>query len=115
MTSTKTSKTGRTITSTSYGAALVYRYQINGETHISNVRQFGQLAGSGPDWAEAILKQYPKGKEIPVAYSPDDPDLAVIEPGINSDAYWLPGAGIAFLLFAGLVAFIIVPSIARSS
>jgi hypothetical protein len=42
---------------------------------------------------------------VKVAYCPSDPDLATLEPGISSEAYWLPGAGLACLLF-GLAALI---------
>ncbi len=89
--------------STSYGAHFVYRYQVNGHTHFSNIRRFGQLAASSADWAAEIAERYPLGKPVDVAYSPADPDLAVLEPGINSEGYWLPGAGAAFLLFGSAV------------
>jgi hypothetical protein len=49
-----------------------------------------------------------------VKYHPDDPNLAVIETGIASEAYWLPGAGAAFFLFGMPAALIVVPAMARS-
>ncbi len=42
---------------------------------------------------------YPVGKTVTVRYSPKTPDLGVLEPGIYNEAFWLPGAGAAFLLF----------------
>jgi hypothetical protein len=45
------------------------------------------------------------GKEVTVHYSPLNPNLGVLEPGIDREALWLPGAGAAFLLF-GLAVFI---------
>ncbi len=82
------------------GAPLAYRYDVNGTLYFSNVRHFGQFVGSSSqDWAEAILQRYPSGTGVPVSYCPTDPDLAALEPGINSECYCLPGAGLAFLLF----------------
>jgi len=94
-------------------ARLVYRYEVNGIQHFGNRRRFGQLAGAGDDWARQIAAKYPQGKEVPVAYDPSDPNLAVLETGISNEAYWIPGVGAAFLLFA-LAAFIwVVPSMSR--
>jgi hypothetical protein len=39
--------------------------------------------------------------------------LAILEPGINSEAYWLPGAGLAFFLFGLAVTLIIVPALRK--
>ena len=91
---------GRTGQFTMHGAPLAYRYEVNGIQYFSNVRHFGQfISSSSQDWAEAILQRYPSGTGVPVSYCPTDPDLAALEPGINSESYYLPGAGLAFLLF----------------
>jgi len=91
---------GRTGQVTMHGAPLAYQYEVNGTRYFSNVRHFGQfISSSSQDWAEAILQRYPSGTGVPVSYCPDDPDLAALEPGINSESYYLPGGGLAFLLF----------------
>jgi hypothetical protein len=91
---------------TTRGAPLAYQYEVNGKRYFSNVRHFGQfIRSSSHDWAEEILKRYPSGTRLPVSYCPTDPDLATLEPGINSESYYLPGAGFAFLLF-GIAAII---------
>ncbi len=84
---------------TSYGAHLVYRYPVGGRTYYSNVRRFGQLSGAGADWADAIAAKYPARSRFPVFYFTVDPQLAVLEPGLSSEALWLPGAGLASMLF----------------
>lgn len=97
---------GRTGQFTMHGVPLAYQYEVNGERYFSNVRHFGQfIRSSSQDWAEAILQRYPSGTGVPVSYCPTDPDLAALEPGINSEGYYLPGAGLGFLLF-GIAAMI---------
>ena len=96
---------GERVTSTTSGAHLIFGYEVNGKKYYSNVRRFGQIAGQGGDWAWEIARRYPVGKEVTVHYAPGNPNLGVLEPGIDREALWLPGAGSAFLLF-GLAVFI---------
>ncbi len=89
---------------TMQGAPMAYQYEVNGTRYFSNVRHFGQfIKSSSEDWAKAILERYPSGTGVPVSYCPTDPDLAALEPGINSECYYLPGGGLAFLLFGTAV------------
>ncbi|MEO7651993.1 MAG: DUF3592 domain-containing protein, partial [Bryobacteraceae bacterium] len=98
-----------------YGTQLVYEYEVGGRKHFNNVRAFGALAGSSDaDRASSITERYPLGKKVDVAYNPADPDVAVLEPGINNEAYWLPGAGAAFLLFGLAVYFFAIPALTKS-
>jgi hypothetical protein len=99
--------------STTYGARVVYRYEVDGRRHYSNTRTFGQLAGSDSEWVSRIAAMYPLGREVTVSYRPDDPDIATVETGIASEAWWMPGAGAAFFLF-GLAALIFgVPALTK--
>jgi len=99
--------------SSTYSPQFVYSYEVDGATHFNNVRRFGRLQGQDAEWADEIASRYPRGGKVHVAYLPADPDVAVLEPGNNSEAFWLPGIGLAALGF-GLVVFLwIVPSIAR--
>jgi hypothetical protein len=100
-------------TSTTYGARIVFEYEAGGKTRFSNRRRFGELAGADAEWADEIASRYPEGSKLNVFYDPGDPDLAILEPGINSEAYWLPGAGLAFFLFGLAVTLIIVPALRR--
>jgi len=99
---------GNTYRSTSYGGRIIYRYEIGGKTFFSNTRRFGQLSGADEEWAQEILARYPLGEDVPVFYNPSDPQMAALEPGIAGEAFWLPGAGLSFLLF-GIATFFIVP------
>jgi hypothetical protein len=103
----------RNFSTTVRGAHLVYQYEVDGRQHFSNRRLFGQIAASGDDAALRIADRYPLGKKVSVAYAPGNPDLAVLEPGFQREALWLPGIGAAFLLF-GLAAFIFaIPALTR--
>lgn len=90
---------GRKIYSTTFGARIIYTYEVKGQKFYSNVRRFGQFAAADADWAEEIATRYPMGKAVAVAYDPENPSLAVLEPGIGSETWWIPGAGAAFFLF----------------
>ncbi len=99
--------------STTFGPRLIYSYEVGGKKYFSNTRRFGQLAGSGEDWAEEIMERYTVGAPVKVWHSPADPQLAVTEPGINDEAWFLPGAGLAFLLFGLAAYFFAIPALTR--
>jgi hypothetical protein len=101
-------------TATTYSPQFVYQYEVNGTKHYSNVRRFGRIEGAGAEWADAISSRYRVGAKIKVAYYPADPDVAVLEPGNSSEALWLPGIGLAALLFSLVVFIWIVPAIAKT-
>ncbi len=65
--------------------------EVAGRKQYSNVRVFGQT----PDSSDSAGR-FAYGKKVQVAYCPTDPDLAVLEPGITNDAYYLPAGGAAF-------------------
>ena len=100
-------------TNTTFSPSFVYRFEVDGAPHFNNLRRFGRVEGQGEDWARDIAARYPVGTHLQVAYLPTDPDIAVLEPGNDSEALWLPGVGLVALLF-GLAAIIfIVPRVAR--
>jgi hypothetical protein len=110
-TTTTEEKRGRTQTSTTYGARVIFKYAADGKVRYSNTRRFGELAGADEEWANSIADRYPSGAKLDVYYNPVDPNMAILEPGIQSEAYWLPGAGLAFLLFGIAARLIIVPAL----
>ena len=98
--------------STSY-ARFVYEYEVAGAKHFNNVRRFAQVEGGDRDEADRVAERYHKGAKVTVSYFPTDPDVSVLEPGNTSASLWIPGIGLAALLFSMVVFFWIVPSIAR--
>jgi hypothetical protein len=105
-----TRERGRTRTSTTYGARIIFKYDVEGKVRYANTRRFGELSGSNEEWANSIADRYPAGAKFDVFYNPEDPNLAILEPGIESEAFWLPGAGLAFFAFGLAAALIIVPA-----
>lgn len=98
---------------TTFSPQFVYTYEVDGVKHFNNRRRFGQIEGSGEDWAEDIATHYQAGKGVRVYYFQADPDVAVLEPGNNSEGLWLPGVGLVALLFGLATLIWIVPAVAK--
>jgi hypothetical protein len=98
---------------TTFSPQFVYTYEVDGVKHFNNRRRFGRIEGSGEDWAEDIATRYKAGKGVRVFYFHADPDVAVLEPGNNSEGLWLPGVGLVALLFGLATLIWIVPAVAR--
>jgi hypothetical protein len=82
---------------------LTYRYEVAG-------RHFqGRRVRVGPPAMAAVgatLRRYRKGQACLVAYDPQRPDVAVLEPGVHALHWLLPAVGLLLLGLAllGLVA-----------
>jgi len=101
-------------TEKTYTDYLVFTYTVDGKKRFSNVRQFGQVGGGSLADAEALKARYPADSAVTVSYSPDNPDLGVLEPGISPEAYWMPGIGAGILLFVLAICIWVIPSFARA-
>jgi hypothetical protein len=77
---------------------FVYEFEVSGRKLQGRLVQFGGLSISNYAKDEAFQRRYAVGNEVRVAYCPDDPSLAVLEPGIFSDAWWFPAIGMLLLL-----------------
>ena len=97
-----------------YTDYLVFTYEVDGKKRYSNVRRFGQVGGGTEADAEALKARYPANSAVTVSYSPDNPDLSVLETGVGSEAYWMPGIGAGILLFVLAICVWVIPSVARS-
>lgn len=58
-----------------------YRFEMHGRMWQGKTRRVDEAPQDKPDKVAFILASYPVGKLIEVAVAPDDPALAVIEPG----------------------------------
>lgn len=86
---------------TVYGAAVVYRYSVNGEEYESDRISYGSFSSSDRSHARSVLETYPPGRSVAVHYDPDEPGTAVLEIGIGTGNFILLGVGSAFVLFGG--------------
>lgn len=88
---------------TFYSANTTISYSVKGRKYTTNLIHFGQTFGSSdPSEAAMQLLRYPAGAVVNVSYNPGAPSMAVSKPGIHADAFWLVGAGLAFLLPAAM-------------
>ncbi|HEV1284793.1 MAG TPA: DUF3592 domain-containing protein, partial [Bryobacteraceae bacterium] len=73
-----------------------------------------QTLGSSDKSEAALLRlRFPEGKPVTVSYDPSHPATGVMKPGVHAEAFWLPGAGLAFLLPA-VLCLLLGPSMIRS-
>lgn len=95
-----------------FSAQVVYRYMVDGVQIHGETVAFGQLSSSSHAKMQAIVTRYPAGKSVQVAYKPDDPFIAVLEPGATRDSYLLLLFGGIFTVF-GLLVLVIPATILR--
>lgn len=98
---------------TTFSPQFVYTYEVDGVKYFNNRRRFGRIEGSAEDWAKDIATHYKVGKGVRVYYFQADPDVAVLEPGNNSEGLWLPGIGLVALLLGLATLIWIVPAVAK--
>jgi hypothetical protein len=93
-----------------YSADISYAYQVAGKHYAGQRVAFGARSASSSR-AQRVLDRFPVGKKVSVHYSPGDPQLAVLEPGIHGGTGVCFGVGTVFLLFG--VVFLQLFSAAR--
>ena len=91
-----------------YSAEIRYTFSVDGRMHSGNMVAFGDFGSSNSSHAQKIINRYPKDKIVSVRYLPSDPDVCVLEPGIQAQAWFLPGFGMVFFL-AGMLMAVFLP------
>ena len=86
-----------------YHAEVLYQFDVEGQTRSGNKVAFGDFGSSNPSHAQNIVNRYPKGKIVPVYYRGGDPDTCVLEPGLQGQAWFLPGFGLIFFVVGSLM------------
>ena len=67
-----------------YAPLVRYHYRIGDLQYLSDRIAFGGLIETSFRWpAEDIAKRYERRRTVPVSVCPDDPHLAVLEPGMH--------------------------------
>lgn len=82
-----------------YGAEILYEYYINDVKYIGNgVTSGGQSSSSNPGSAQRLANKYNEGEKANVYYNPEDPELALLEPGFHATDALPFSIGILFAL-----------------
>ena len=85
-----------------YHPKIIYRYSVNGQTHINDTYTFTGTGYIFKKQAIAISLKHPEGIEIQIRYNQNNPSQSVMVPGVHWSSY----ANLAFfLLFFGGLAF----------
>jgi hypothetical protein len=75
-------------TVTKYREQIVFAYRLGKHEYKGTTRKWGwtELYAT-PDGAEAVVAQYPVGRDVPVYYDPAAPATAVLEPRNHAGSY----------------------------
>lgn len=72
---------------TTWKPAIVYGYVVNGTSYLSSRVQFMNVVSGSSTFRDSLAKniseEYPVGKTVTVYYDPDNPEDAVLEPGVG--------------------------------
>lgn len=88
-------------------AQILYAFSVDGKSFTGNWVSYGGNSSRHPSDVYRVVNRYPKGKEVIVYYMPDNPKLCVLEPGVQTGAYIIPGFGLFFFVL-GILAFFVL-------
>ena len=71
-----------------YSIQIVYDYQFNGQRHQADRYHFFTGSSSGHAGKQAVVDQYPPGKQTTCYVNPADPQQAVLDPHLTIDFLW---------------------------
>lgn len=89
---------------TSDKADVLYQYQVNNKTFTSGQIRFGQYDYDDSTGAKSDVEKYNRQPDLRVFYSPGNPSIAVLEPGIHGATWYRPFFGTIFLTFSCVMA-----------
>jgi hypothetical protein len=98
VTSERRQSDGSTSTEQRATVDIKYTYQVDGRDHVSDGIQPYSYGMQNSALAREQAWRYPANAKVRVAYDPDDPAHAYLEPGASSVSKMLLGVGIAFAL-----------------
>lgn len=83
-----------------YSVGLVYRYDFGGRTYTADRYKFSTGSSSGRKGKQAIVAQFPPGRDATCYVNPADPTEAVIERGYTGEM-WFGLIPLVFVLVGG--------------
>ncbi len=79
---------------------VTYTYTVDGKTYTGTALGLDTVEVSNERMAREHAARYVPGAPVTVYYDPENPSRALLEPGIHSDSWLIPGAGAACLIVA---------------
>ncbi len=73
---------------------IEFQYSLHGSTFQSTVIRKGLPNPLGQDFAEYFTSRYAVGQQVTIAYNPNDPKTAVLEPGLYKHAFGQAARGL---------------------
>jgi len=95
-----------------YYARLFYEFSVDGTTFTGDRAAYGDRGSRDPSHARGVVSRYPQGKTVTVYYMPGNPEECLLEPGLQGQAWFLPGLGLVFFV-VGIWLAIILPKVIR--
>ena len=83
--------------STHFGK-IKYQYSVNGKVYTGSRLYFGDFGLRMRSRAEKIVSQFPEEEKVLVYHDPNDPESAVLIPGITKDSFGVLGLGLICIL-----------------
>jgi len=90
---------------TTYYADVQYKYVVNDRWYTADTVNFGEYGSGSRSRVDKIVARYPPGSQAAVYYNPDDPDTAVLEPGVSWGSYFGFLMSLAFLVIPAVMLF----------
>ena len=85
----------------SWELLIRYRYCVHGREYEASTLTFAGYAAKRRA-VEAYVARYPVGTMVPVHYDPNEPEVAVLEPGVNRHNFLVARMVLAILFTAGI-------------
>lgn len=96
-----------TSTKNEYEPIIRYEYSVEGKIYISDKILFGSAIYLRKKVAENFLNNYKVGKKVQAFYNPNNPNISVLEPGANWDAYKILLFGLGFIIISLIIFFLV--------
>lgn len=86
-----------------FSAHILYEYTVNNQTMEGDRIWFGgDFHSTNREQFQRIVNDYPLGKDVKVYYDPDDPVVAVLQPGAFNSSYIVYIIGCVIMGFGGI-------------
>ena len=100
------SSTTSRMSSYTYKPEIVFEYDVDGTTHVSNMVSMVDYQSSNFSRSEKIMERYPEGKDVQVFYHPSNPSLGILEPRSIGGGCLILAIGLGFIVICTLVALL---------